>query len=184
MKTLNMKYLASLVERAKQSDADAFAELYTQTYNKVYNYAYHYLRDEYLAQDALQEIYISAYRNLGKLNDSALFIAWLNRICFHVCFDISKHRFDLELASPDSLEIVIDDSPSRNPESTVASKDERQRLYEAVDALPFLEKQVITMRYINDMKIDEIASVCRLSRSTVKRYIASGKESLKDILGE
>lgn len=77
MSELNIQYIAGLVLRARQNDSDAFAELYALTYNKVYNYARHYLRDDFLAQDAMQEIYILALKNLSKLNDPTLFIAWL-----------------------------------------------------------------------------------------------------------
>ena len=84
MKDMNIPYIAGLVIRAQHSDSDAFAELYALTYNKVYNYTRHYLRDDFLAQDAMQEVYILALKNIGKLNDPTVFIAWLNRICFHV----------------------------------------------------------------------------------------------------
>lgn len=76
-------------ESGRQNDSDAFAELYTMTYSKVYNYARHYLKDDFLAQDALQDIYILALKNLGKLNDPTLFVARLNRISFNVCYNIS-----------------------------------------------------------------------------------------------
>ena len=90
MKDMNIPYIAGLVIRAQHSDSDAFAELYALTYNKVYNYTRHYLRDDFLAQDAMQEVYILALKNIGKLNDPAVFIAWLNRICFHVCYDMTQ----------------------------------------------------------------------------------------------
>ena len=80
MKDMNIPYIAGLVIRAQHSDSDAFAELYALTYNKVYNYTRHYLRDDFLAQDAMQEVYILALKNIGKLNDPTVFIAWLNPI--------------------------------------------------------------------------------------------------------
>ena len=112
MKDIDHVYIASLVVRAQNDDSNAFAELYALTYNKVYNYARHYLRDEYLAQDALQEIYISALKNLNKLNDPTLFLAWLNRISFHVCYDLSlKQKQNAATADYDILESVRDDHP-------------------------------------------------------------------------
>lgn len=75
MPELNHQHLARLVVRFKQQDTDAFAELYILTYNKVYNYARRYLKDEHLAQDAMQEVYLAAYRNIDKLSDPTLFVA-------------------------------------------------------------------------------------------------------------
>lgn len=179
MPELNHQYLAGLVVRFKQRDADAFAELYTLTYNKVYNYARHYLKDEHLAQDAMQEVYIAAYRNIDKLSEPTLFVAWLNRISFHVCYDIQQKQFGRQdFADPELLELVRDEYPGSNPEALVLQASEIQRLHQAMDELPFHERSVLIMRYYNNMKLEEIAGAMDLSRSTVKRYIASGKDHL------
>lgn len=179
MPELNHQYLAGLVMRFKLRDMDAFAELYKLTYNKVYSYAWHYLRDEYLAQDALQEVYVAAYRNIDKLSDPTLFVAWLNRISFHVCYDIQQKQINhRDFADPELLELVRDENPSSNPEALALYANEIQRLHQAMDELPFHERSVLVMRFYNDMKLEEIASAMNLSRSTVKRYIASGKDHL------
>ena len=60
--------------------------LYTLTYQKQYAFARHYLKDEQLAQDAVQETYILALKNLAKLKDPIVFVAWLNQIAFRTCF--------------------------------------------------------------------------------------------------
>lgn len=182
MRELDITYIAGLVLRAKANDSDAFAELYAMTYNKVYNYARHYLRDDFLAQDALQEIYISALKNLNQLKDVTVFIAWLNQISFHVCYDISQKLQDKHISDPDILEILEDEHPGSNPEATYQQKDEKQRLHEALEVLPFNEKQVLIMRFYNNMKLEEIAAAMDISTSSVKRYIASAQEKLRNIL--
>lgn len=184
MKELNISYIAGLVLRAKANDSDAFAELYAMTYNKVYNYARHYLRDDYLAQDAMQEVYILALKNLNKLNDPTVFIAWLNRISFNVCYDMSKklQQGNGQFSDPEVLEIIEDEHLSANPEASYQKKDEMLRVNQALDQLPFNEKQVLIMRFYNDMKLEAIAAAIDISRSSVKRYIASGQEKLKKIL--
>lgn len=53
-------------------------------------------------------------------------------------------------------------------------------LADALEQLPFNEKQVLIMRYYNDMKLEEIAAAMEISRSSVKRYIASGQDHLKE----
>lgn len=184
MKELNISYIAGLVLRAQGNDSDAFAELYALTYNKVYNYSRHYLRDDYLAQDAMQEIYIRVLKNIAKLNDPSLFIAWLNHISFNVCFDMSTRQkaTSSHIADDEILSIIQDENPGTNPESTFQKKDEYVRLNQALDSLPFNEKQVIRMRYYNEMKLEDIAAAMDISRSSVKRYIASGQEKLRTLM--
>lgn len=59
---LDHMYIAALVTRIQNNDSNAFAELYALTYQKEYNFACNYLKDPVLAQDALQETYIRAYK--------------------------------------------------------------------------------------------------------------------------
>lgn len=173
------QYLAGLVLRFKRRDMEAFAELYTLTYKKVYSYTRHYLKDEYLAQDAVQEVYVCAFRNIDKLNDPTLLTAWLNRISFHVCCDIrQKHYACQDFSDQELLELARDERPHSDPEALTLHLDEIARLRQAMNELPFHERTVLVMRYYNGMKLEAIADSMKLSRSTVKRYIASGQERL------
>ncbi len=174
-------YLAEYVKLAAAGDSNAFAELYSLTYNKIYNYARHYMKDDYLAEDAVQDIYVTALRNLNKLNDPSLFIAWLNQIAFRVCFDMSKSRKQgYGEISTDIMEEMGEIKTSDiGPEDMAFLKDERIRLKAAIESLPLNERELITLRYFNDMKIDEIVSATGLSKSTVKRQLNQAIAHLK-----
>ena len=183
MAEFNHSYIGTLVDKAQNGDSDAFAELYVITYQHTFNYAAHYLRDGDLAQDAVQETYILALRNLAEIKEPTLFVAWLNQICFRVCYDTArKLKNGNQEVDPELIEIVHDEYPDHNPEQNAEQNDEVSRLNEAVDHLPFNEQQVIVMRYYNDMKLEEIASALRMSRSTVKRYLQSARDRLGNML--
>ncbi len=178
-------YIAEFVKRAQAGDSNAFAELYNMTFNKVYNYARHYLRDEHLAQDAVQEVFISALKNIQKLNDPTLFVAWLNQISFHVCFDMAKaNKTEYGEIDSELLEEVSDTKKESNPEATALENDETRRLKEAIDRLPASEKALVTMRYFNSMKIDDIVNATGISRSTVKRSLNTIIAKLKRYMKE
>ncbi|MBR2403985.1 MAG: RNA polymerase sigma factor [Lachnospiraceae bacterium] len=179
-KDVDHKYIATLVLRAQAQNSDAFAELYGMTYNKVYNYACHYLKDIHLAQDAVQEVYITALKNINKLKDPLLFVAWLNQISFHTCYDIcEKKNKKYGVVDDEILESICDDHISSNPERQTLDRDENRRLQEAINRLPVNEKEVIIMKFFNNMKLDEIANATDVSKSTVKRYLASAMERLQ-----
>lgn len=183
MADLNHSYIGQLVINAQNGDSDAFAELYAVTYKHTYNYAAHYLRNGDLAQDALQETYILALKNIMGIKEPSLFVAWLNQICFRVCYDMSrKNSTGSPEVDPELMELVRDDYLPHNPEESAETNDEKSRLEEAIQELPFNEKQVIVMRYYNDMKLEEIASALHCSRSSVKRYLISAKERLEQML--
>ncbi len=180
MDELDYQYLAILVTKAKQGDSDAFAEIYAITYRKQYHFARHYLRDEFLAQDAVQEAYIHALKHIGDVRDPSLFLAWLNQITFRVCFDYcrKKDRNYGEI-NPVMLELYEDDKEEHNPEDAVVNLVEKEKLRQAINELPPQEQRVVVMRYMNEMQIDEIASASGVSRSTVKRQLISARENIK-----
>lgn len=183
MKEPNHLYIAGLVLRAQQNDNDAFAELYALTYNKVYNFCRHYLRNEHLAQDAMQEVYISVLNNIQKIHDPMLFIAWLNRISFNICYDMTRKNTNSDdIFNQEIMDLLHDEHPDSNPEAKSQMNDEIRRIHQAVESLPFHQREVITMRYFNNMKIHEIANTLDISRSSVKRYVAAGLKALKILL--
>ena len=194
MATLDYNYVADLVVNAQTGDSDAFAELYAATYQRQYHFAYTYLKDEYLAQDALQETYIIALKNLSKLKDPMLLIAWLNQINFRVCFHLQKKRkrYDAELINYDSTDeetdsIQTDLAPHMtqrniNPEDLVVRIDSKEYIMNQILKLPFTEAQVVILKYYQELKVGEIARLMDISRSSVNRYLSSGKTHLEKIL--
>ena len=194
MATLDYNYVADLVVNAQTGDSDAFAELYAATYQRQYHFAYTYLKDEYLAQDALQETYIIALKNLSKLKDPMLLIAWLNQINFRVCFHLQKKRkrYDAELIDYDSTDVETDSIQTDlaphmtqrniNPEDLVVRIDSKEYIMNQILKLPFTESQVVILKYYQELKSGEIARLMDISRSSVNRYLSSGKTHLEKIL--
>lgn len=179
MERLDHTYLAELVEEARRGSSNAFAELYAATYQREYAYAVRVLGDTHLAQDALQDAYVRALRTISQLQDAELFVAWLNRITFRSCFDLQR-RWAREASVPDeALESMVSRHGSVTPEDEAVAVDERNYLLRQVLNLPLTESQAILMRYYQSMSLAEVADMLNMSRSTVKRYIKSGRDHLR-----
>ena len=195
MPALDYSYMAELVVNAQGGDSDAFAELYAATYQKQYQFAYSYLKDEYLAQDALQETYIIALKEITKLKDPMLLVAWLNQINFRVCFQLHKKqkRYDAEMRGyyddteeGNKMALAMSQaemSPSSDgtPEDMVVQVDSREYIMNQILKLPFTEAQVIILKFYRNLKHGEIAQLMDISQSSVKRYLNSGKAHLEKI---
>lgn len=183
MPNFNHLYIGGLVKKSQQDDSDAFAELYALTYQHIYQYSYRYLRNPDTAQDAVQEVYILALKNITKLKDATLFVAWLNQIAFRVCYTMCKtQNSNYGEISPEILELSPDEYMDHNPESKMLKSDQTQSLKKAIQQLASCEQQAIVMKYLNEMTIDDIAKSMQCSRSSVKRYIEKGKKQLHEIL--
>ena len=183
MADLDYNYIGKLVEYARNGDSDAFAELYAATYQKQYIFSYSYMKVEFLAQDALQETYITALKNLHSLKDPKLFVSWLNQINFRVCYNmaIKQAKYNTETAVyADGEMSYVDESVS--PENQAIAIDNRRYILQQVMALPYSESQVIFLHYYRNKTIDEIAYILEMSKSTVKRCLSSGKKRLKSMI--
>lgn len=188
MAELDYEYIADLVAKAQKGNSDAFAEIYAATYQKQYRFTYQYVKDAYLAQDVLQEVYILVLKNITKLKNPRLFVSWLNQINFRVCFNTYRKRRQQmqELSDNSSVTPALSDTEGgqTNPEKDFARKNANEELMEKVLSLPPAESQAIIMKYYNEMKLEEIASAMGVSRSTVKRYLNHGRDKLEKLLGE
>lgn len=184
MAELDYQYVGELVERAVSGDSDAFAELYAVTYQKQYLFSYSYLKDEYLAQDALQETYITALKNLSSLRDPKLFVSWLNQINFRVCYNMQtkQARINREMTGYESEEEDHLPSSEPTPEEIVVESDNRKYLLHQIMSLPYSESQAIMLRYYKKLKLEDIAFIMDISKSTVKRYLESGRKRLAKYL--
>ena len=180
MAQLDYNYIADLVLRARAGDSDSFAELYASTYQKQYMFSCSYLKDEDLAQDALQETYITALKSLTALKDPKLFVSWLSQINFRICYNLAAKqvRINEETSLYNNPSVEAGAASANSVENRVIQIDQEQYILQQVIALPFSESQAIFLHYYRSIPIEQIASMMEISRSSVKRYLASGKKRL------
>jgi RNA polymerase sigma-70 factor (ECF subfamily) len=82
------------------------------------------------------------------------------------------------------LELFSDDHVYENPEEHAMKSDVVNRLTNAINQLPPLDKELIILKYYNNMKLDDIASATSISKSTVKRHIISAQKILSELMKE
>lgn len=182
---LDYAYLNDLVLKAQRGSSNAFAELYAATYQRQYTYSLRYLRDPHLAQDALQESFVRALRGIGRLQNPDLFIAWLGQINFRVCYDLQQKRErEISAGTAEDLNLSHLHAGHGLPEEEVIAVDSRNYILRQVMNLPLVESQAILMKYYQEMTLDEIGNCMNISRSTVKRYLRSGKKHLQKMIFE
>lgn len=183
MKKLSHSQYGALVKKAQQGDAQAFATLYAATVESQLYFATTFLKDASLAEDAVQEVYISLYKNLEKIANGSLFIAYLRRICYNTCVDFRKkqmkNKYELDEVV---LDLQADDDIESSPHDRFAAMEQTSELYRALATLPDDQRAVFLMRYYDKMKIGEIAMAMSISESTVKRYVKQAAEKLREKL--
>ena len=116
---MNDKTEFQLVETARGGDVESFGELYQRHYAGMVGVAYSVLSDRHLAEDAAQETFAIACRDLSRLKRSEKFAGWLRGICRNVAKDIVHSRAKRKTAV---------DPPARDEDSSGDGRDEAVRL--------------------------------------------------------
>lgn len=177
---MDARYLAPLAKRAQAHDSEAFSELYAITYGRQYNYAKNYLSDPDEAWDAVQEVYILALKKLDTLRDPLCINAWLTQINSRICYDMMKNRREHATVEYDvTLESADDEL---NPENQMLRTEDSELVYQLIDRLPEKQKQAVTMKYLRDMSLQQIADELECSVSSVTRYLERARDNLEQLL--
>jgi RNA polymerase sigma-70 factor (ECF subfamily) len=151
-----------LVERAKQGDHDAFAQLARATVARLDAAARLILRDPDLAHDAVQEGFLRAWRDLRGLRDPDRFDAWLRRLVVNACLDIVRRRrhraIEVELTP-------IDDPVIGDFASAIVDRDV---LDEALGRLDPEWRAVVVLHYFIGMPLPDVAGMLGIPLGTAK----------------
>lgn len=182
-----------LILRTQKGDSDAFSALILPYEKRMYHYALRMLKDPHEAEDALQEAFLKAYKNLSTYHGEASFSTWLYTILNRLCLDILRKKkrtgeegfLSLNQTSKDEedYELQIEDN-APSPEEAYRKKEVMQELAKALDKLSEEHRAVILMRDINGLDYDAIAKITGTSLGTVKSRLNRARLNLRKILEE
>lgn len=178
-----------LIQAARRGDLDAFNRLVLSYERLAYNVALRLLSDPAAAQDATQEAFISAYRNLRRYRGGS-FKAWLLRIVSNACYDeLRRHaRRPITALEPEDEDHEQFDSPSwlADPDESPEELAEREELAELIQScLEQIEGEfrlAVVLVDLQGMNYSEAAEVLERPLGTVKSRLARGRMRMQDCL--
>ncbi|MEW8028427.1 MAG: RNA polymerase sigma factor [Candidatus Thiodiazotropha sp.] len=155
-------------------------ELIMRRYNRrLFRLAYGILTDDSLAQDALQEAYVSAFQHLHQFRGPDGFATWLMRIVSRIAFRIARKESGLHAVSLpiDTVSLTADETIE--PEVTAMNGEMVRILEKAVDSLPRDFRLVLMLREFEGLSTDETAKALDLNPATVKTRLHRAKLILR-----
>ena len=151
-----------LIERAKRKDKDAFTDLVLRFGDRLYSVAYRILRDSARAEDAVQQAFMIAWRELPKLRDEARLEAWLYRLLVNACYAEMRHTKRWQ----PGLRLVSEDEPLVDgAEISVEQRDELERAFRRLSRE---QRAVLVLHHHLGLTGAEIAEVLGVSPGTVR----------------
>jgi RNA polymerase sigma-70 factor (ECF subfamily) len=171
-----------IVFRCLNGEPEAFGFLVDKYKGAIYAFAYAKLRNFHDAEDVTQDVFIKAYQNLRTLRRWESVLAWLYSITSNLCKNWLRSR-----ASRPDREFVEDQSPGALARPSVDSYLEgvtreslHESLQEALDSLPEIYSQVLTLYYLGGMSNKEIARFLGTSPETIRQRLTRARAQLKE----
>jgi len=186
-----------LIAEVRAGKTESFEYFVRQYQRKITRIAYRLLRDAGEADCAAQESFLRAYRNLHNFREGSTFETWLTRICINWCKDRLKRRrlvvYLHQAPAPGRDETGPHEIASRashpdpSPERRAASREIRERLRAAIDALSPRQRCVFVLKHYEELSLPEIAHLTGLDIGTVKSHLFRAahkvRERLRDLQG-
>lgn len=175
--------IRTLVKKAKGGrDPDAFGQLYDEYVDQIFRYVYYKVGNFTEAQDLTGQTFLKAFENLAsyELRDVA-FSSWLYRIAHNLVVDYFRRESKRE-------NVPIEEQPPAastrgNPVETVMADMESERLYGAMQKLTHNQREVLVLKFIDNLSNNQVAEIMGISVGAVKSTQKRALLSLNRIMG-
>jgi RNA polymerase sigma-70 factor (ECF subfamily) len=172
-----------LVELVAQKDAGALEALYDRYGRAAYSLARRILTEETLAQDVVQEVFLSLWRNAGRFDAGRGTVAtYLLSMTHHRAVDVVRREENLRRwrTSDEGLELEAD--PKARVEDDVMASERRAEVRAALGELPAAQREALQLAYFGGYTQREVAALVGVPLGTVKTRMAAGMRKMKAAL--
>ena len=172
-----------LVELVAQKDAGALEALYDRYGRPAYSLARRILTEETLAQDVVQEVFLSLWRNAGRFDAGRGTVAtYLLSMTHHRAVDVVRREENLRRwrTSDEGLELEAD--PKARVEDEVEASERRAQVRAALGELPAAQREALLLAYFGGYTQREVAALVGVPLGTVKTRMAAGMRKMRQAL--
>ena len=172
-----------LVRLAQEGDVDAFAAIVERHERRLRLVLLRILSDARDVEEAVQDAFVQAWRNLDRYRGDAALFTWLYRIGVNAALARTRRK-EQALVSLDSLEAdVAADVPAATlPEAAAEAHDLRARILAALAELPFEPREAVVLRDVAGLSNEEVAQALEISIPAAKSRIHRGRLQLRELL--
>jgi len=168
-----------LVCRAQEGDEAAFRVLITAYERRLLFFIRRLVNDEHRAFDLLQEVWLTVFRKIRQLRAPSAFRVWIYQIAHdRAVSQVRRERREesvLEAAASDDAVMAVDE---------FAQVDRAELVRKCLDRLPEEQKTLLTLRFLEDLDLNELAETVRVPVGTIKSRLHTAKQTMRRLLKE
>jgi len=173
----------TLVRLVLTGEIHLFARIIERYERPVYNLMFRYCRSEEEAADLSQDVFLQVYKRLSSFNGKRRFFPWVYALAVNKAKDWHKSHSNSRKKLDEFRWTFPEAEGGSDQEGALLGLEEVDRLYEALDTLPDITREMIMLRYREELLISELAEIFKISESAVKMRISRGLEKMKVIMG-
>lgn len=167
-----------VVVRCQLGERAAFDDLISRWTPSLHRYALKLAQDRDLADDLVQDVWLRVLRGLGRLREPERFRPWLFGIAHRTFIDRLRIRYALPVDTHADLNVLPDPRPGEDPIAL------QRDVHLGLDALPVIEREILTLFYLEDMPHADIATALAIPVGTVKSRLHRARTLLRHHLTE
>lgn len=178
-----------LIKAHLKGESTAFEVLFKKYSSMVSRLVYSIVKDESLVQDILQDVFILVHRNLAKFRRDSALKTWIYRIAVNEALRQFNRRKRWTFMEDEQLEASANASTmvtfipaGASPERIVIEAEQRGIIEEALESLKPNHRVILTLYYLEDMAVQDIARILDIPEGSVKSRLFYARDSLKKIL--
>jgi RNA polymerase sigma-70 factor (ECF subfamily) len=173
---------AELVAAAQGGDRDAFEELVRRTYTNTFTLARRLTGDVEDARDVTQDVYLRAWRGIGKFRGEAQFSTWLYRITANTANTHLRKQRRHRAQPLDEFNDPVETRSESQPAAAVEAADLLERVSAAIDELPEKLRQVVVLRDVYDLSHESIGEELGITVTAAKVRLHRARRKLHDVV--
>lgn len=173
-----------LIKKILRGDKLSFEKLMKKYNKKIYNFIFRMVRNEESSMELTQDFFIKIFIVMNKYNFEYKFSTWAYRICYNLVIDyIRKNQVFIDSLESESVPkkniVYHKDIISLDGFEILQKEEVKSVIWSTVDRIPEKYKELILLRYQQELKYDEIANITALPVGTVKNRIFKAKEIIR-----
>ena len=166
---------SEILELVQKGDREAYQEIVVRHMQSAYYVALAFIHNHQDALDISQEAFIRAFRKIKKFDTKRPFFPWFYRILKNLCVDHYKRRRRLNEVPLENVRVLAVEHEDR---------EMKKALWKGIDELPDEQKEIIVLRYFQQLSYQEIAEILDKPIGTVMSSLFYAKKRLKGIVGK
>lgn len=176
---------AEMLRRLHDGDRTAMAELYDRYFDRVYSLVFNQVdRNRDVAEDIVQETFLAALKSARGFKGRSSAYTWLCSIAYHKVADHYRRQSRerkrmVSGVDVDTVDVSENPGTQPQPDTLIESAETRQVVNEALAKLPWDYRQVLILKYVEELSVQEISQIMDRSPKSIEGLLTRSRKALQ-----